>query len=197
MRIIKLLSWESQFATDIADVRSTETRILWRRQLMRTLLFIISRGNSTIAACIALGFYAIVQEQQLTATADFTTLLVFDMMKDKLGELLNTSYWVMNFRDSNRRITTFLETPNAPPTYESIDQDRRDNVNRIGFVDAVFCWPTNSSKSDQVAQGHETEWSDFTLTDLNINFKPKEFNMISGPSSNGKTSLLLALIGGM
>lgn len=119
------------------------------------------------------------------------------MMKDKLGQLLNTPYWAMNFRNSNRLVTTFLETPNAPPAYKSIDQDRRNNVNRSGFVDAAFCWPTSGSRSDQVAQGHETEWSGFTLADLNIDFKPKEFNVISGSSGSGKTSLLLALIGGM
>ncbi|KAI8054060.1 hypothetical protein BDF22DRAFT_743031 [Syncephalis plumigaleata] len=159
MRIIKLLSWESQFATEIADIRDTETRILWRRQLMHTLLFIVSRGNSTIAACIALGFYAVVQEQALTATAAFTSLLV------------------------NRRITTFLESPNAPPAYESIDQDRRDNRNRMDS------WMQHYA-GQRVVQALTK-----LLKDMKLN--GPEFNVISGPSGSGKTSLLLALIGEM
>ncbi|RKP27195.1 P-loop containing nucleoside triphosphate hydrolase protein [Syncephalis pseudoplumigaleata] len=198
MRIIKLLSWEPQFAAQIADARDTEMHVLWRRQLMRTAIFIFSRGNATMATCMALGWYTLVQRQQLTAAAAFTSLLVFDMMKERVAQLLTTPCWIMDFRTSNRRITAFLGLPDAPPAYEHIDQDRRDNANRVGFVDAAFCWPANGTlPPGQAGQGGETEWSGFALADLNVAFKPREFNVISGPSGSGKTSLLLALIGEM
>ncbi|KAI9598517.1 P-loop containing nucleoside triphosphate hydrolase protein [Syncephalis fuscata] len=197
IRIIKLLSWESQFLTQVADVRNTEMKYLWRRQLLHTIIFVLSRGTSIAGTCTAIGFYTFVLGQPLTATVAFTSLLIFYMMKDVMLQLLNTPCWIMDFRFSNRRITTFLALPNAPPKYENVDQDTRNHANWLGFSDASFCWPTNGSASDHAVEASPTEWSGFVLSDLNVAFKTKEFNVISGPSGSGKTSLLLALIGEM
>ena len=97
--------------------------------------------------------------------------------------------------------TELLDQYNQPSTETELDppvshgQDSGAHRDVIGFRKALFTW----ANEDSNASSHGTSRKRvFTLRiDDEVIFKRGGFNLIVGPTGSGKTSMLMALLGGM
>lgn len=93
-----------------------------------------------------------------------------------------------------QRIEVFLQEGEVPDWAGSLStprdsmRAREEGPQDIGFTDASFNWPNNSS-------GDETP-SRFQLGPLTVLFPSAKLSIISGPTGSGKSALLAAILGG-
>jgi ABC-type multidrug transport system fused ATPase/permease subunit len=94
-----------------------------------------------------------------------------------------------------------------PPSSLSIDVTQSDPMGLVGFENATFMWPVDDASATKAAEDTEgvtAASSDgaamvhrgFVLKDVNVRFPAGKLSLVTGPTGSGKTSMLLALLGG-
>lgn len=215
IRIIKFFAWEDKFADGVLEVREKELKVLRRR----FTLFIFGAGlffaTPIFITVITFASYTMLQKQSLTAPIAFTSLAVFNLMKNPLDMLAFLFTEVLQAKVSFNRIQEFLaedETEKYNQLSSSRDTARLPGQPYIGFQDASFSWSgVTDNGSDKNKNAAETEnlgsstkdnnntpkVNNFKLKDLNIEFPVSKLTVIAGATGSGKTSMLMALLGEM
>ena len=183
IRIIKYFAWESKFAEQIMDVRKEELHILWTRCVLWVVASFVWFITPTAVCLVAFYCYCVVQGKVLTTPIAFTSLSLFNLLRNPLDQFADMLSFAIQSKVSLDRIEEFLNEPETSK-YEQLAMVRDKDSPEIGFQDATFSWSVGGA-------------NDFKLRDLTINFKKGELNVIIGPTGSGKTSLLLALLGEM
>ena len=96
------------------------------------------------------------------------------------------------------RVNNFLNDTELLDAYAQQDEDRaqlfvqsEEESELIGFRDAVFAWSNESGGALTPSKRK------FRLRiDGELYFQPGRINLVVGPTGSGKTSLLMALLGG-
>lgn len=82
-------------------------------------------------------------------------------------------------------------TPNEAAA-ELLAEPSKENEDKIGFRDAAFSWSNDSTGAQTPSR------RTFCLrVEDEVLFKPGCINLITGPTGSGKTTMLMALLGGV
>ncbi|RKP04476.1 ABC transporter type 1, transmembrane domain-containing protein, partial [Thamnocephalis sphaerospora] len=208
IRIIKLFAWEPQFRERIMAARDAELQVLWRRMMMFIAFMAISMGGPVLIMVVTLGAYTAVFEQPLTASVAFTTVALFNSLRRAVEQVPEMLFWLLQCRVSAGRIEIFLAEEEARrlergQTADSPSAGPSGKEDALGFEHAQFRWThaMNVSDDGQLVLCPDTVRRSsisggFTLSNLNVLFPIGKLSVIAGPTGSGKTSLLMALLGG-
>lgn len=180
IHIIKYFAWEERYTKDILDIRRKELQMLMKKSCVWAMSALVWIITPTVVTTCSFGFYIFIQRKTLTTPIAFTALSLFASLKSPLDQLSMMLSHISQSIVSLERIQEFLNEEDTEK-YEQLLVD--GNGKKIRIENAVVSW------------GHNKE--DFTLKDINIDFKIGKLNVILGPTGSGKTSLLMALLGEM
>ncbi|KDQ56808.1 hypothetical protein JAAARDRAFT_36283 [Jaapia argillacea MUCL 33604] len=203
LRMIKLFGWESKTAEQVAEKREEELTWLWKRQVLALL-----NGNINyiipVAHMIATYIvYTLVMKKQLSASIVFSSMAVFDILREQLFIVFFMIPQFIQAKVSLDRVNDFLHDTELLDQYSTptdvtpfavldVEPDKR-RQEAIGFSEAMFSW-SNEINDGAVTPSKRT----FRLrVEEELLFKPGCINLIIGPTGSGKTSLLMALLGEM
>jgi ABC-type multidrug transport system fused ATPase/permease subunit len=202
LRMVKLFGWEPKVAERLAERREHELRYIKKRQILNLINMNINFLIPAVTMVVTYVTYTVIMKQALTPSTVFSSIAVFDLMKEQL----HTIFWMLPLfiqakvsldrADDFLRNTELLdEYAYAEKGFERVMLTDASRFDRgvIGFQNASFTW-----SNDGVNDGTLTSSRRFTLrVDGELVFKRGGFNLIIGPTGSGKTSLLMALLGEM
>ncbi|KAH9967588.1 hypothetical protein BC827DRAFT_1264378 [Russula dissimulans] len=203
LRMIKLFGWEPKIAARLAEKREDELRYLKIRQFLHLL-----NGNTNflipvIVMVVTYVTYTVIMKQPLTPSAVFSSMAVFDLLRDQLHMIFLMIPTLIQAKVSLDRTDDFLHNTELLDEYADVENGSEHVMltdpshfdrDAIGFQNASFTWSSGS-----ISDGDFTPSSrKFTLrVDGELLFKRGCINLIIGPTGSGKTSLLMALLGEM
>ncbi|KAK7461891.1 hypothetical protein VKT23_008323 [Stygiomarasmius scandens] len=141
----------------------------------------------------------LVMKQQLTASVVFSSMTVFDMLRDQLHIIFNTITLVMKGKVSLDRVSNFLRETELLDAFTEKETNSQyftpadlDQQQEIGFRNASFTW------SDDVDGSLTPSKRKFMLQiEDELIFKKGCINLVIGETGSGKTSLFMALLSEM
>lgn len=175
IRIIKLFAWETDFIDKANKARSLELKALLKQYIFGTLMWVANYiGSSSVLVAVLAG-YTLVQRKPLTPAIAFTAFALLQMLASVASMIPFLLQWVLRAQVSFSRLEKFLEKEDLP-----IGENETQEV--IGFEKASFTWDVSKTPA---------------LNELDFFFPIGELSVIVGPTGSGKTSLVMALLGGI
>ncbi|PBK89704.1 hypothetical protein ARMGADRAFT_1167459 [Armillaria gallica] len=217
LRMIKLFGWEKKMDDKIAEKRDEELVWIKKRKMLDLLngtikLFPFPFSELPLISlpyklCDTdyyndpyVRFLTVIMKQKLSASKVFSSMSVFDMLRDQLHMVLNSITDTMTGKVSLDRMTDFLRNTELLDSFTekentidllTADSDGVDS-SQIGFRNASFVW------SNDVDGSLTPSKRKFVLKiDDDLIFQRGRINLVVGPTGSGKTSLLMALLGEM
>ncbi|KAJ6462020.1 hypothetical protein C8R47DRAFT_1225647 [Mycena vitilis] len=143
----------------------------------------------------------VIMKQDLSASKVFSSMSVFDVLRNQLHFVFWELSQVMTAQVSLSRVNEFLRktelldsfTEKDPSTSELFIPADAEVEGKIGFRDATFAW--SSEKTDGTLTPSRRKF--MLKIEGEMLFKPGCINLVVGPTGSGKTSLLMALLGEM
>ncbi|KAI9449921.1 hypothetical protein BJY52DRAFT_1227472 [Lactarius psammicola] len=196
LRMIKLFGWEPKIATRLDEKREQELQYIKLRQILNLINGNINLFIPIITMIVTYVTYTVIMNRALTPSAIFSSMVVFELLRDQLNNIFWMIPMLIQARVSLDRVNDFLhntelldEFVDAEKSSEMLMDASHFNQDVIGFQNASFTWSNNNADTSQRR---------FTLrVQGELLFKRGCFNLIIGPTGSGKTSLLMALLGEM
>ncbi|KAH8986106.1 hypothetical protein EDB92DRAFT_2054957 [Lactarius akahatsu] len=202
LRMIKLFGWEPKIAARLAEKREQELRYIKLRQILNLINGNVNFFIPVITMVVTYVTYTAIMKRALTPSTVFSSMAVFDLIRDQL----HTIFWMIPMfiqaRVSVDRVNDFLhetelldEFADANKGSERVMLTDASHFDQdvIGFQNASFTW-SNDDPDGTLTPSRRR----FTLrVQGELLFKRGCFNLIIGPTGSGKTSLLMALLGEM
>ncbi|XP_014211440.1 multidrug resistance-associated protein 5-like [Copidosoma floridanum] len=216
IRLIKIFQWEQPFLRNIMNIRKRESKWIWKKTYVKSLLNSLAHAIPIITFTITFYMHFLCEvSRNSIAFKVFPICIVYIVQLHEALEAMKTS--LSYLKDS---VVTFkrlkggllLDDSSCPAMkpYEAsqalaivngtfvYDVLKNPNLNSDNMNDV-----TKNMESDQVKPSEEQKLMTNTLerTRLeilsNINFKAKKGQLIGvcGPAGSGKSSLLLATLG--
>ncbi|GLB36501.1 putative atp-binding cassette [Lyophyllum shimeji] len=199
LRMIKLFGWERKMDEKVAEKRDKELVWVWRRQILDmingNLNFLIPVATMIATYSTFSPLSTVIMKQELSASKVFSSMTVFDMLRDQLHMVFYYINQMVTGKVSIDRVNHFLHNTELLDEFsdkESIPLLQQENRPKdvIGFHDATFSWSSDADGSFTPSK------CKFTLRiEGDLLFKRGQINLIIGPTGSGKTSLLMALLG--
>jgi ABC-type multidrug transport system fused ATPase/permease subunit len=187
IRIIKFFAWERRFMSLVNEKRSTELKHLRRRYTVWAIAATVWSGAPVLITFLSFYVYTKIEKKDLIPSVAFTALSLFQILRIPLDQLADMVAHVQESKVSVDRVEEFLSEPDTEKYIQlRHSEDEDENRPTIGFVRGNFTWG---------GRGEDDEA--FRLRDLNLQFQPKQLNVIAGATGSGKTSMLMALLGEM
>ncbi|KAK0465231.1 uncharacterized protein EV420DRAFT_1637381 [Desarmillaria tabescens] len=199
LRMIKLFGWEKKMDDKIAEKRDEELIWIKRRKMLDLLNGTINFVIPVITMILTFAFY-VRTFFKLTASKVFSSMSVFDMLRDQLHMVFNSITDTITGKVSLDRMTDFLRNTELLDSFTEKDAainllaaDNHDvDSSQIGFRNASFVW------SNDVDGSLTPSKRKFMLKiEDDLIFQRGRINLVVGPTGSGKTSLLMALLGEM
>lgn len=201
IRMIKLFGWERKIEAQINEKRDAELKFMRKRQMFELLNNNVNHFLPVITMVATFATYTLAMKQQLSASIIFSSIAVFDVIRERLF----MTFWelprVIGAKVSFDRINDFLletelldrytTSSNSislgalPPTADS---------EAIGFRNAVFSWSANAPSTPGGIMTPSRRNFRLRIED-DLFFEKGKLNLIIGPTGCGKTSMLMALLG--
>ncbi|KAG5728585.1 ATP-binding cassette transporter abc4 [Termitomyces sp. T112] len=201
LRMIKLFGWEKKMEQKIAEKREKELVWIWKRQILDmingNLNFLIPIVTMIVTYSTYVGDNTIIMKQDLSASKVFSSMAVFDMLRDQLHMVFYSVTQVVTGKVSLNRVDDFLKNTELLDAFSEKDtvdlfpQEDRPSDD-IGFHDATFVW-----SNDPVGSLTPSKRKFVLRIEDELIFQRGQINLIIGPTGSGKTSLLMALLGEM
>ncbi|KAI0068112.1 P-loop containing nucleoside triphosphate hydrolase protein [Artomyces pyxidatus] len=203
IRMVKLFAWERKLGDIVAEKRDAELKILIKRQLLHLVNANVNFVLPLITMIATFGTYTGIMKQSLKPSVVFSSLAVFDMMKEQLRYMIFFLPWMIQAKVAADRVDDFLKNTELLDEFAGpVDKvsalpdpsllPGAENI--IGIKDAVFTWSNEDAVDGTVTPSTRR----FVLhIDDEVLFKRGGINLIVGPTGSGKTSLLMALLGEM
>ncbi|KAJ3920632.1 P-loop containing nucleoside triphosphate hydrolase protein [Lentinula edodes] len=203
LRMVKLFGWEKRMFWKISEAREEELSLLRKRQYTNLWGSVSNFSIPIVAMAGTYAAYTLIMKQNLTASAVFSSLVVFENLQRYINAIF--MYWTraLAAKVSLDRFTDFLldtelldnHNPSSSSTqalnvgHSNIVESSPDE---IGFCNASFSWSSNTN-------GTDTPSGRKFILKINdkLSFKRGCLNLITGPTGSGKTSMLHALLGEM
>ncbi|KAF8513392.1 hypothetical protein JB92DRAFT_3116459 [Gautieria morchelliformis] len=199
IRMVKLFGWEDKVNKQIAEEREIELGFLKKRKLFNMLNNSLNSFFPLLTMLVTFTCYTTIQGQVLAASKVFSSMAVFDLMRDTLFTTFYFIPVIINAKVSLGRINDFLLNAELLDRFtrkgdKKIVVDPAETIHpaAVGFRDAAFSWEGPQE------QGKENSGRQYRLqVEGELFFKRESLNLIIGPTGSGKTSLLMALLGEM
>lgn len=146
-----------------------------------------------------------VAKQELTIPVALPAMATFQMVQQPLFELPGKIFFFLRTRVSVRRLERFLseedldEVPSVATEHAHQDnasangnlngnKNRPKETEKLAFIDSTHIYPQQQVRDETVEP--------FTLSCSDITFPKGKLTVVYGDNASGKTSLLMACIGG-
>ncbi|KAH9030174.1 hypothetical protein EDB84DRAFT_1562614 [Lactarius hengduanensis] len=196
LRMIKLFGWEPKIAARLAEKRGQELRYVKLRQILNLINGNINFFIPIITMVVTYVTYTAIMKRALTPSAVFSSMAVFDLIRDQLHTNLLDEFLCLYRRGSPSIATELLdEFADGDKGSERVMLTDASHFDQdvIGFQNASFTWSNDNADGTLTPSRRR-----FTLrVQGELLFKRGCFNLIIGPTGSGKTSLLMALLGEM
>ncbi|PCH33304.1 hypothetical protein WOLCODRAFT_135046 [Wolfiporia cocos MD-104 SS10] len=201
IRMVKLFGWEPRVTQQLWDKREDELKYQWKYRLLSLFNAILNHVIPFITMIVTFATYTLIMRRELTASAVFSSMAVFDMLRQSLHGVFGLIPAIIRAKVSLDRVNEFLHKTELLDEYtepsneaELVRPRKASGSDVIGICNTAFTW---ANDSDGVSNAGTTRRS-FTLRIENdLFFKRGHINLIVGPTGSGKTSLLMALLGEM
>ncbi|KAI1795060.1 hypothetical protein LXA43DRAFT_1080347 [Ganoderma leucocontextum] len=201
IRMVKLFGWEPRVADQLAEKRENELTFIRKYKILELINNNVNFVIPIVTMIVTFATYTVIMGEVLTASRVFSSMAVFDILRDQLHMIFGFTPAIIQAKVSLDRVSEFLN--NTELLDEFTDKDATSAsativppqiVERdvIGIRGASFTWSNDNDGS--VTPGPNRR--NFTLRiEDEVAFKRGAFNLIVGPTGSGKTSLLMALLG--
>jgi ABC-type multidrug transport system fused ATPase/permease subunit len=186
VKLVKFNAWESKFLERMAITRKNELSILTQRFATSVLFNIVIWGTPVLVTASAFAVHSLVLKQPLTADRAFSSLILFNMLRDPMALFQDTLTRLLQSYTSCTRIQAFLDEPDTLK-YKQVSRPGPADP-AIGFDDAVVGY----SSHEEIK---EAEHAPFRLGPLDLSFPVGQLSVIAGPVGCGKTTLITSLLG--
>ncbi|PPQ71819.1 hypothetical protein CVT26_007733 [Gymnopilus dilepis] len=198
IRMVKMFGWENRMQNNLNEKRENELALLWKEKLINLSNDVITFIIPTITMLVTYGTYTWVMGESITASKVFSTMAVFEIVRNLLRRTSFLFGLSVKGKVSLDRVNSFLLETELLDSF-SDDEARRSTIpvhvwmNRvIGFGKAEFTW---SKLTNPAAD--PSAWTFRLQFEGELSFKRGAINLIVGPTGSGKTSILMALLGEM
>ncbi|KAI0633973.1 P-loop containing nucleoside triphosphate hydrolase protein [Trametes polyzona] len=206
IRMIKLFGWEPRIAAQLDAKREAELEAVRQSKVLTCCIGLFNYALPYLAMLSTFFTYTVIMKRELTASAVFSSMPVFDMFRRAMQAFFLVLPLYMQGIVSLDRISDFLwntelldtytndASPSHPQCHSAIiREDEEESV--IGIRHASFTWSRDDAPTG-VPDGTHKRAVLLNVEDEVI-FQPGKINLIVGPTGAGKTSLLMALLGEM
>ncbi|CAG8708099.1 13423_t:CDS:2, partial [Cetraspora pellucida] len=179
VRTIKLLAWESSFHEKLMLSRQIELNQLQHFFWRTTLLTLLVHLTQFFVTLLTFSFYTIVFQHNLTAAIVFTSLILFNILKQSMQVFPDLVVELKALVISLGHVEEFL---NEIETQKLSSTDF--TATNIGFTGVNVAWDDDIIRSP----------NDFVLRNINLKFPIGVLSIVCGHKYSGKTLLLLSLL---
>ncbi|EAS31211.3 ATP-dependent bile acid permease [Coccidioides immitis RS] len=194
IRIIKYFAWEQRFEDIINEKRRVELKNLRRRYILWAVAATVWYGTPYIITFATFFIYTVIEGKRLVPSIAFPALSLFSLLRVPLDRLADMAAHVLESKVSIDRVDQFLSEEETEK-YCQLRRTCHSEPSKIALENATLSW--GSRNSAKVADGNGATPDAFRLINVNVSFQVGKFNVISGPTGSGKTSMLMALLGEM
>ncbi|KAF8507385.1 ATP-binding cassette transporter [Hysterangium stoloniferum] len=191
IRMTKMFGWEDKVNKQIAEKRDEELVLIKRWQLWILLNNNMNYFLPLITMITSFACYTMIQKKALTAATVFTSIALFDQLRDSIHGTLYLLPIMIN--GTTQLLDRFSQTTASHEGPRAVDPEPFSPPDAIGFRNATFTWSGDELEEDWNASRR--------IYCLQIKgelfFKLGQLNLIIGPTGSGKTSMLMALLGEM
>ncbi|KAJ7185322.1 multidrug resistance-associated ABC transporter [Mycena filopes] len=193
LRMVKLFGWEEKMKARIGEKRDEELVYIKRRRVLDMVSNVVNLIIPVVVMVVTYGTYTLIMGQPLNASKVFSSMTIFDLLRDNIGQLSYRLNTLMAGKVSVDRVDDFLKKTELLDAFEEKETpvpftSGTSTDDRIGFRNTSFSW----SNAGDGAGGK------FKLKiDGEVLFERGKINLVVGPTGSGKTSLLMALLGEM
>ena len=180
IKIIKYFGWEKHFQEKVTEKRNQELAVDWKLGLIQLMFTFIASTTGIILSLVTFGLHTILLKQTLTIEQAMIVLSLMSTLSNTLNFIAYQMTRFVKAGVSFSRILTFLDEGDI----QGLKFKEEDGDN-IGFQDASLTYSTN----DEGGLG-------FSLRKVSAQILPNKLNVVVGPTAAGKSSLVLALLGG-
>lgn len=171
IRTLKFFAWEGVASETINAIRATEQQRIWKRNVTSMLIAMTGDMLSLVSLLSMFMSLVLFTDTPLRAPTAFTALALTETLRAQFVWLSKVAQWVAQGHESLQRVDRF---------FESAVERKRHADGPPRFQNATFSLTSSSN---------------FRLRDISISFREKALNVVTGPTSSGKSSLLLSLLG--
>lgn len=197
--MIKFFAWENLFHNKLTQTRDYELTHLRSYIFAAAVSRMIYYTTPVVVCFVTFLTYTKLSGHELDATTAFTALALFSGIRAPLQLFPDIVVRCVDARISLGRVQAFLDEPDLEKYTEDEEptpvsgsrtgcqQNKKGEKPVLGFSGpANFSW-CSKGKLDKKR---------FTLKDLDVIFPPEKLSLVIGPTGSGKSSLVLALLGG-
>ncbi|KZV91547.1 P-loop containing nucleoside triphosphate hydrolase protein [Exidia glandulosa HHB12029] len=211
LRMIKLFAWENKINDRLRAKREDELVWIRKGRIMNLLNMNLNYWVPLLTMMVTYTTYTLVLGNALSASVVFSSMAVFEMLRDQLHITFYTVPIIIQAKVSLDRLTDYLNNTELLDRFAVQKDSEGAQFNlppadiapdAIGFHDAAFRWANAPPTSGTTTPGSVISTStssgrrNFRLrVDGTLLFKRGALNLVVGPTGSGKTSLLLALFG--
>ncbi|KAG8912149.1 hypothetical protein FRC00_005159 [Tulasnella sp. 408] len=203
IRMIKLFGWERKIEAQINEKRDTELKFMRKKQMFELLNNNVNHFLPVFTMVATFATYTLVMKEQLSASIIFSSIAVFDVLRERLF----MTFWelprVIGAKVSFDRINDFLLETELLDRYTSSSNTislgalpPTADSEAIGFRNAVFSWSADAPSTPGGILTPSRRNFRLRIED-DLFFEKGKLNLIIGPTGCGKTSMLMALLGEM
>ncbi|KZT06271.1 P-loop containing nucleoside triphosphate hydrolase protein [Laetiporus sulphureus 93-53] len=201
IRMVKLFGWEPRVVEKILDKREEELSYQWKYRLYGMINAILNHVIPFITMIVTFMTYTVFMKRQLTASAVFSSMAVFDMLRQSMHMIFGLLPEIIRGKVSLDRVNDFLHNTELLDKFyqgssESeiiLSQNNAPN-DVIGIRHSSFRW---SNDEDGMSTPGTAPRNFILRIEDEVTFRRGHINLIVGPTGSGKTSLLMALLGEM
>ena len=136
IKLIKFNPWESKFFDRMISTRATELHYLAQRFAITVLSNVVIWGRPVLVTASAFAVHSLVLKQPLTADRAFSSLILFNMLRDPYGLFQDALLRLTQSYTSCQRIQEHLEEP-VTLKYQQLTEPGPGDPT-IGFHNAIF-----------------------------------------------------------
>jgi ABC-type multidrug transport system fused ATPase/permease subunit len=187
MKLLKVQSWENEFANDIDIHRREELRRHRNRGIVRAINSAFSNAVPSLVLVVTLTAYAQTGKPILASTI-FTAISLFNQLRFPLFFYPNVIDSIASGKNALRRISSYL-TSEELTTY--VNYKSPTDGGRIEMNHGNFLWAT----SQEPLNGEVAPPESPALCNVNLKVEPGEIVAVVGSTGSGKSALVKALLG--
>ncbi|XP_038152402.1 canalicular multispecific organic anion transporter 1-like isoform X1 [Cyprinodon tularosa] len=180
IKTIKLFAWEPSFQTQVEDIRGEELKVMRKFAYLTSFSTFISNCAPALVSLATFAvFVAVSSDNMLTAEKAFTSISLFNILRNPLSMLPMLIASIVQTIVSKKRLERFLGGDDL--RNDIVRHDPSFN-SAVSICDGSFAWEKDSEP---------------LLKNVSLDIKPGGLVAIVGAVGSGKSSLLSALLGEM
>ncbi|KAJ2799805.1 hypothetical protein H4S07_005340, partial [Coemansia furcata] len=167
IKAVKLFGWESRFLEIVDERRERQLKYVWRNMIGWVAVIACSTLTPILILVTVFAVYVVVFGNRLTAEVAFTSISVFQFMREAFTRLPEFSSWIIGGHVALGRIDSYLGQPQVQDLEKRVARTDSDEEG-LGFKTADLEWdsPSSNAKSDNKSMAGkdlaDTETSDIT-----------------------------------